>query len=91
VSPKRRPGEFGEGINLLPGIETRFFELSVRIPVTVCTDCAISAHPVIIKVMVECTQLDNYTSWKSRNSVFVTLGYKIYSGTPDARVDTTPL
>jgi hypothetical protein len=53
-----RRGELEE-INLLPGIETRFLERPVRIPATACTDCAISAHPVIINIMLECTQLYN--------------------------------
>jgi hypothetical protein len=75
-----RPGELGEEINLLPGIETRFLERPVRITATVCTDCAISAHPVIINVMLECTQLCNCTSRKSRHSAFVALGIKYLVG-----------
>jgi hypothetical protein len=75
-----RTGELGEEINLLPGIETRFLERPVRIPATACTDYAISAHPVIINIMLECTQLYNCTSWNSRNSVFVTLGVKYLVG-----------
>jgi len=75
-----QPGELGEEINLLPGTETRFLERPVRIPATVCTDYAISAHPVITNVMLECTQLYNCTSWNSRNSVFVTLGIKYLVG-----------
>jgi hypothetical protein len=75
-----RPGELGKEINLLPGTETRFLERPVRIPATVCTDYAISANPVITNIMLECTQLYNYTSWNSRNSVFVTLGIKYLVG-----------
>lgn len=80
VEPQMRPGELGEEINLLPRIETRFLECPVRIPATVCTDCAISAHTVIINVMLECTQLCNCTSRNSRHSAFVTLGIKYLVG-----------
>jgi hypothetical protein len=74
-----RPAELEE-TNLLPGIETRFLERPVRNPATVCTECAISYHTVIINIMLVCTQLYNCTSWKSRNSVFVTLGTKYLVG-----------
>jgi len=75
-----RPGELGEEINLLPGIETRFLESPVRIPATARTDRVISAHPLIINVMLECTQLCNCTSRNSRHTAFVTLGIKYLAG-----------
>ena len=80
------PGELAEEKNLLPGIETRFLERPVRIPASVCTDYAISAHPAIINIMLECTQLHFLEQQKL---CFCYTAYKISSETQDAGVDTT--
>jgi hypothetical protein len=82
---QKRSGGLRQEINLSPlsGIEPRFLERPVRIPVTVCTDYGISAQSLVINKAVQLQFLEK------QELCFCYSGNETRSGTQDAGVDTT--